>query len=158
MQQESWRKDTQWEQEAEILGSWVGSQTQDRDTVNRVQKANKLWLVVYRRIPHLHMTPKQKGMVIQATVVASLLYGCETKYHSAKDIETLRRFMNRIIRGLTLTETYTVRHMEGRETMTDLRLKTGLMDIKAIIMRRTLGFLARTARRAQEEKVSSTTC
>ena len=150
-EQEEAQEQIFWDKAVEVLGSWVSADGSiERDLFERLKKARKLWYQLYRRLPKLGLTTRQKGMVIQATVEACLLYGCEVMVHTTIHLDIMQRFMNRVVRALTLSAKLTIKDMKGKLTQTDLRLQTGLDAIAVRIADRTLGFLGHVARRGEE--------
>ena len=59
--------------------------------------------------------------MVQATVEASLLYASETRPYNERELAIYQRFMNRVIRGITLGPKETIMDMKGKQTQTDLR-------------------------------------
>ena len=51
----------------------------EADTDHRITAANKVWKKLFRQLPRLSLAPRDLGRVIRATVLASLLYGTETR-------------------------------------------------------------------------------
>ena len=139
-----------WQRSIEMLGSWLTEDgSVEKEIAERIAKARKLWGLVYRRLPKLGLTTKQKGSVVQACIISSLLYGCEVIGHSSKHLDVMQRFVGRIIRAITMSSSLTIRDMKGHITQTDLRLRTGIDTVRVMIINRTLGFLGHVARRGR---------
>ncbi|CAK0794762.1 unnamed protein product [Prorocentrum cordatum] len=137
-----------WDPSIELLGSWISADgTTDRNLYERLTRARKLWYAVYRRLPSLGLSAREKGKVVQATVMASLLYACEVTPFNTKQLDILQRFQNRVVRAVTMSSTLTIRTMKGRLTQTDLRLWTGMDSIRVQIIKRTLGWIGHVCRR-----------
>ena len=85
------------------------------------------------------MNEKQKGRIVQSTIMASLLYGCEAVGYSAKHYEVIQRFVGRIIRAIKMSKELTIKDMKGRLTQTDLRLRAKLDTVRVQVMSKTLG-------------------
>ena len=139
-QKPSWRhkahKGAKWDDDIEILGSWVQCNGEnDKDITERLRKARKVWYHLCNYIPGLKVSRSQRRNVFQATVLASLLYGCEVQGFSKKQVGVLRRFINRCLRGLTGTK---CGDMKGKLTITDVRRSLQMRDIETIIASRTL--------------------
>lgn len=85
-------------------------------------------------------------MVFKATVVASLLYGCEVRWFSTAQIHQYQVFLNRCVRGLVMGPDRTIRGMRGKETQTDLRLELDMDLVATTIAARTVGYVGHVAR------------
>ena len=116
----------------------------------RLRKPRKLWRAVLARLPKLSLTKKMKGNVVKATVIASLLYGCEVMVHSANQIQMLQGFINRVVRGIALKKGDGIKDMKGKMTLTDLRFQVGIEHVEVYIADRTLGWIGHAARRRAE--------
>ena len=132
-----------WAWSIEVLGSWISADgSNEGDLRERLRKARKLWRAVLARLPKLSLTKKMKGNVAKATVIASLMYGCEVMVHSAKQIQMLQDFINRVVRGIALKKKGDViKGMKGKMTMTDFRLQVGIDHVEVYIADRTLGWI-----------------
>eukprot|EP00959_Pyramimonas_sp_CCMP1952_P273768 5722413-Pyramimonas_sp.AAC.1 len=95
----------------------------------------------------MRLSRRLLAQVVQSTVVACLLYGCEVRTCTAQDYKRMQVFVNEIIRWLTWApETGGMRQMEGKLAMTDLRLQLGLLAVKECVMRRQCVYLGHVAR------------
>ncbi|CAK0849734.1 unnamed protein product, partial [Prorocentrum cordatum] len=120
-----------YDEHVELLGAWLSADgSGSYDLGRRLKAARKLRYQVYRRLPRLGLTQRDKGRVFCTTVVASLLYASET----------------RCVRGLTLSEHFRIRDMKGRFTMADLRKRAGVPSIPRLLGKRKLGYLGHLAR------------
>ena len=120
-----------WASAVEVLGSWISADgSNERDLCERLRKARKLWCAVFARLPKLGLAKKMRDNVVKATVLASLLYGCEVQVHSAKQLQMMQGFINRVVRGIALKQGDGIREMKGKMTMTDLRLQVGTDHVR----------------------------
>ena len=91
-----------------------------------------------------------KGNVMKATVLASLLYGCEVLVHSAKQLQVIQGFINRVVRGIAQKNGDGIKEIEEKMTITDLRLQVGIEHVEVFIADLTIGWIGHTARRGPE--------
>ena len=70
--------------------------------------------------------------------------------HRAKQIQMLQGFINRVHRGIALNQGEGIREIQGKLTVTDLRLQVGIDHVEVYIADRTLGWIGHTARRGSE--------
>ena len=118
------------------------------DTKNRLNRANILWKKVYSQLPRLGLGLSVQSKLVQATVLASLLYGCETRPFSQADIRKYQVFQNRMVFGLTRQRK---RNMQTDQvTLSDLRQQLGLPTVAALIGRRKLTFLGHIMRKPSD--------
>ena len=94
--------------------------------------------------------PLSRRRKMGVSVLASLLYGCEVQVHSAKQLQVMQGFINRVVRGIALKKGDGIKKMKGNVTMTGLRLQIGIDHVEVYIADRTLGWLGHTARRGLE--------
>eukprot|EP00971_Amphidinium_carterae_P037773 742873-Amphidinium_carterae.1 len=98
-------------------------------------------------MPRLRLSLKCKGIAVRATVLASLLYNTEARALLYADIDAMRKFLNRVIRGVVWRPSMGgTRAMEGKYTMTDFRLQLGLDDIEVYLVQRQLSYIGHLAR------------
>ena len=108
----------------EFLGGWPeqGGSTRE-DTYERIEASRRLWYLVNRRLPWLQLSLQLQGQIIRATVLASLLYGCETRPWTATEVDIVQRFVNRVLQRVALRgKPGGMRDMKRKLTQTDLRL------------------------------------
>ena len=133
-----------------FLGPWIdmngGYVT---DTATRLEKAREVWRKVKVKLPMLGVGLRARARVVQATVVATLLFGAEIRTFSRKDIDKYRKFLGGVIRYISYNKTTgegTMRGMQGNTTTTDLRLKAGLEDVQTQIIQRQARYIGHVAR------------
>ena len=133
-----------------FLGPWIdmsgGCVT---DTATRLEKAREVWRKVKVKLPMLAVGLRARARVVQATVVATLLFGAEIRTFSRKDIEKYRKFLGGVIRYISYNKATgegTMRGMQGNTTTTDLRLKAGLEDVQTQIIQRQARYIGHVAR------------
>eukprot|EP00972_Heterocapsa_arctica_P000807 113349-Heterocapsa_arctica.AAC.1 len=74
--------------ETKLLGSWLDEYClNDKDSAVRLAAAQKLWGKVYSQLPRLGLSLLTQGKLIKATVFACLLYGCEVRSFTSKQIQ-----------------------------------------------------------------------
>ncbi|CAK0895742.1 unnamed protein product [Prorocentrum cordatum] len=136
-----------WHEFVELLGSFLQCDgNTEMDTTKRLAAARKLWYKINRQLPRLGLEPRDKWRVVEATVEATLLYAKETRPVASRDMAMYQSLMNRVLRGVTLSEKYRIRDMKGKETMADLRAKVGAVTVETAIGKRKLGYLGHLAR------------
>ena len=116
--------------------------------MQRIKAARLVWLKLHRQLPRLGLSLTNKGRILKATVIASLLYNCEVRFFQHTDYDNMRKFINRCIRGLTWKPNGKcgLKNMKGVSTMTDLRLSMSLDDVEVLIFKRQAGYLGHLAR------------
>ena len=128
-----------------FLGVWLQwDGKHDRDTYERLQAAQKLWHKLHAQLQRLGLDPKCKGRLIQATVVNCLLYGCERRTFSGKQMTKYQTFINRITFSICSQRRKTM--SDDQVTLADLRKKCGLLPLRHIIESRQLHYLGHLAR------------
>ena len=135
-------------QHLRLLGGWLSQDgTSHHDTQMPIGAARTVWRKLHRQMPRLGLSLRIKGMVIRATVIASMLYNTEVRSHTYRDLDAMRKFINRVIRGAVWRPSRGgTRDMEGKLFQTDLRLSLGLDDVETMIIQRQLGYLGHLAR------------
>ena len=133
-----------------FLGPWIdmngGCVT---DTATRLEKARGVWRKVKVKLPMLEVALRTRARVVQATVVATLLFGAEIRKFPRKDIEKYRKFLGGVIRSISYNKPMgegTMRGMQGNTTTTDLRLNTVLEDVQTQIIQRQARYIGHVAR------------
>jgi len=128
-----------------FLGVWLQwDGKHDRDTHERLIAAQRLWHKLHPQLQRLGLDPKCKGRLVQATVVNCLLYGCERRSFSGKQLSKYQIFLNRITFSICSQRRRTM--SEDQVTLADLRNKCGLLPIRHIIDTRQLQYLGHLAR------------
>jgi len=137
-----------WVQKLRYLGVYIDMDgSNDTDTFERIQGARRVWRALWRQLPRLKVPPEVKGRIIEATVCASLLYGCEIRSFTEADIEKYRRFLGRCYRGTIFGgPSDTLTGMQGNANMTDVRLRLGVDDVAVMIRKKQLAYLGHLAR------------
>ena len=115
----------------------------EADTDHRLTAANKVWKKLFRQLPRLSLAPRDLGRVIRATVLASLLYGTETRPINKKCLQKFQAFFNKVLRGCTATRKSEMH--DNRENMYDIMQRLGLDSIETQIQVRRLRWLGRIA-------------
>lgn len=118
------------------------------DTKHRLAKASQIWCKVYSQLPRLGISLKVQSQLVQATVFASLLYGCETRPYSRADLRTYQVFQNKITFGLTRQRRKTMQ--DQKLTLSDLRQSLHMPTIQTMIGKRKIDFLGHLARKPPE--------
>lgn len=131
-----------------LVGGWLDCDGGAReDTSRRIKAARLVWRKVWKQLPRLGLSDKVKGRVLEATVVACLLYCSEVRAFTQKDLTAYRCLLNSITRGVTYKRSRGgLRAMRGHQTMTDLRLELGMEDVEVYIVKRQLAYLGHVAR------------
>ena len=114
-----------------------------------LKEHEKVWRKVKVKLPMLGVGLRTKARVVQATVIAALLFGAEVRTCSRTDIERYRRFLGGVIRYISFdkaTGEGTMRGMQGNTTTRDLRLKAGLEDVQTHILQRQARCIGHVAR------------
>ena len=122
-----------------FLGPWI----------DRLEKAREVWRKVEVKLPVLGVGLRARARVVQATVVATLLFGAEIRTFSIKDIEKYRKFLGGVIRYISYNKATgegTMRGMQGNTTTADLRLKAGLEDVQTQIIQGQARYIGHVAR------------
>ena len=128
-----------------FLGVWLQwDGKHDRDTHERLVAAQRIWYKLHPQLQRLGLDPRCKGRLIQATVVNCLLYGCERRSFSSKQLSKYQTFLNRITFSICLQRRKTM--SEDQLTLADLRNKCGLLPVRHIIDTRQLQYLGHLAR------------
>ncbi|CAK0880460.1 unnamed protein product [Prorocentrum cordatum] len=133
-----------WQPAVKLLGAWFdanGSYVSDDN--HRLEAARKAWRALWRQMPRLGLTVRQRGPIVQAAVISSLLYGAEVRAFHSTTIVRYQRFVDRMVRGLT---TCRLRSMKGLKTGTDLRREAGILSIEVQVKRRQYQYLGHVAR------------
>ena len=115
----------------------------EADTDHRISTANKVWKKLFRQLPRLSLVPRDLGRVIRATVLASLLYGTETRPVNKKCLQKFNTFFNKVLRGCTATRKSEMH--DNQENMYDIMQRMGLDSIETQIQVRRLRWLGRIA-------------
>lgn len=101
------------------------------DTKHRLAKASQIWRKIHAQLPRLGISLTVQSQLVQATVFASLLYGCESRPYSRADLKQFQTFANRVTFGLTKQRR---RDMQTQQvTLSDLRRRLNLPTIKTMI-------------------------
>ncbi|CAK0906058.1 unnamed protein product, partial [Prorocentrum cordatum] len=113
----------------------------------RIHAARLVWRRLHKQLPRLRLSSRLRGAVVQATVVASLLYASEVRPFSPASLKAYQVFLNRAIRGITFDRRRGgTRAMEGVCTSTDLRIEAGIDAVPVQVLKRQLGYLGHLAR------------
>ena len=129
-----------------FLGAWLEPDGRTgADTDHRLSKAKSLWRKVYAQLPRLGLSPSVQARLAQATVVASLLYGCETRPCSAREIRKYQTVLNTVSFGLLRQRRRTMQ--ADKRTMSDLRKTLKMDTVFNMIGARALRFLGHIARK-----------
>ena len=115
----------------------------EADTDHRILAANKVWKKLFLQLPRLSLAPRDLGRVIRATVLASLLYGTETRPINKKCLQKFNTFFNKVLRGCTATRKSEMH--DNQENMYDIMQRLGLDSIETQIQVRRLRWLGRIA-------------
>ena len=115
----------------------------EADTDHRITAANKVWKKLFRQLPRLSLAVRDLGRVIRATVLASLLYGTETRPVNKKCLQKFQAFFNKVLRGCTATRKSEMH--DNQENMYDITQRMGLDSIETQIQVRRLRWLGRIA-------------
>ena len=103
-----------------------------------------MWSKIYTQLPRLGLQLKHRAMVIKATVVASLLYGCEARSFTPKQFREYGTSLNKIVLGLL---NHRRRDMpKDQVTMFDLRAQLGLDSVRILVGQRQLSYLGHLGR------------
>ncbi|CAK0847212.1 unnamed protein product [Prorocentrum cordatum] len=131
-----------------LLGAWfVTDGGTEQDDTKRLQAARLVWRRLHKQLPRLRLSSRLRGSVVQATVVASLLYACEVRPFTPASLRAYQLFINRVIRGITYDpKRGGTRAMEGVCTTVDLRIEAGIDAVPVQVLRRQLGYLGHLAR------------
>ena len=71
-----------------FLGVWLQwDGGHDRNTHERLAAASRVWGQLSRQLPRLGLTVWKKGPVVNATVVNCLLFGCERRTYTGKQLD-----------------------------------------------------------------------
>ena len=110
-----------------LLGRWVDMDGGvEKDNAERKTAARMTWLRLKDAVLRAKISLKTKGRIIKATVIATLLYGSEARFFRKKDVAEYQNFVDRVCRALVLSSPkQTIRRMEGKVTMQDLRNMVG---------------------------------
>ena len=109
----------------------------EKDNAERKKAARVTWLRLKDAVRRAKISLKTKGRIIKATVIATLLYGSEARFFRKKDVAEYQNFVDRVCRTLVFSTTkLTIRKMEGKVTMQDLRNMVGFPMIEEVITRR----------------------
>eukprot|EP00435_Cladocopium_sp_Y103_P008934 s3945_g2.t1 len=128
-----------------FLGIWLQwDGKHDRDTHERLAAAQRLWNKLHPQLQRLGLTPKAKGMLIQSTVLNCLLYGCERRSFSGRQLVKYQTFLNRVTFSICSQRRRTM--SEDQVTLADLRVKCGLLPVRHVIETRQLQYLGHLAR------------
>ena len=87
---------------------------------------------------------KDKGIVVKATVVNCLLFGCERRAFSSRQLADYQRLLNRITFAICSQRRRTM--SDDQVTLADLRKKCGLLRVRRMIEYRQLQYLGHLAR------------
>ena len=127
----------EWGTAIEMVGSWLA------ENGDNTRDLSERWYILCKQLPGLRFNHSWSIKLWQSTVMACLLYGCEMQYFSAKQLEVLRRFVGRCLRGLLRVE---IVQMKGVQTMTDVRKRVKVEDVAVQIHGRALRWLGRVIR------------
>lgn len=111
-------------------------------------QASQICCKVYSQLPRLGISLKVQSQLVQATVFASLLYGCETRPYSRADLRAYQVFQNKITFGLTRQRRKTMQ--DKKLTLSDLRQSLHMPTIQTMIGKRKIDFLGHLARKPPE--------
>eukprot|EP00933_Yihiella_yeosuensis_P002752 TRINITY_DN10479_c0_g1_i1.p1 TRINITY_DN10479_c0_g1~~TRINITY_DN10479_c0_g1_i1.p1 ORF type:complete len:570 (-),score=56.05 TRINITY_DN10479_c0_g1_i1:71-1555(-) len=140
-------KDNGFPQMAKLLGGWFEvTGSMDDDTEMRLAAARAAWARLQRCFQYSGLTCKQKGGLVKAVIVSTLLYGCEARSFTKAQYDRYQVFMNRVVRGVCLSKGDGIREMKGRSNMADLRAKCGVELVETMIKRRQLLYIGHVAR------------
>ena len=130
---------------ARFVGAWIQEDgLHDVDTDKRLSAANNVWKRLYRQLPRLGLTPPQMGIVIRATVEASLYWGCESRAFTAPQLRRYQVFMNKVVRGIARQQ---LRTMHAQQvTMADLHKRYRILPCWIAIGHRQLQYVGHLAR------------
>ena len=128
-----------------FLGVWLQwDGKHDRDTQERLLSAQKLWHKLHPQLQRLGLSSKHKGQLVQSTVVNCLLYGCERRSFSGKQLSRYQTFLSRITFNICQQRRKTM--SEDQLTLADLRKKCGLVPVRHLVETRQLQYLGHLAR------------
>ena len=117
-----------------------------RDTTERIAAAGKVRGKIKKQLLRLRISLRLKGRIVEATVIASLLYGCEVRCFRDTEIKQYQVFVNSFARYLGYVRFGTLRDMEGKATMTDVHHALGWLSVEEYIVRRQLQYLGHIGR------------
>ncbi|CAE7804986.1 unnamed protein product [Symbiodinium sp. CCMP2592] len=128
-----------------FLGVWLQwDGGHDRDTHERLTAASRVWGQLSRQLPRLGLAVWQKGQVVNATVVNCLLFGCERRTYTSKQLSKFQSFLNRITFLICGQRRRTM--SDDQLTLADLRKKCGILPVRHVIETRQLQYLGHLAR------------
>ncbi|CAK0831872.1 unnamed protein product, partial [Prorocentrum cordatum] len=129
---------------AKLLGSWFDSlNDMADDSYHRLEKAKRIWWRLYKQLPRLRLSTKHVRQVLQSSVVGSLLYACETRAFSQRELDQYQVFLDRVVRNATHTK---MTDMKGTRTMTDVRKGFGIDSVRIMVGSRQLRYAGHGAR------------
>jgi len=131
-----------------LLGGWIDMDGgARRDTVVRQAEASRRWGKLKNQLLRAGLSLKTKGQVLRAVVMSSLLYGSEVRPFLAVQVQSHQALMNKFVRALCYKRGgTTIRTMEGKYTMQDLRGWLGIPTVKEAILARQLAYLGHLGR------------
>jgi hypothetical protein len=134
-----------WQDAVRFLGAWLANDSScSRDSKERLKAAKRVWNKLCRQTGRLNLPCRTLGLLFTAAVEGSLLYACEVRTYSAKEIQEYQVFLN----GCTLRLTNQRRRdmHEQHVTMVDCRKKLGTLPVATSIGFRRLAWLQRLAK------------
>ena len=141
--------DRSWTNTLKFLGAWFShDMDMDCDSDKRMTKSRILWSRLYKQVNRLGLPLKTLGCLYTSVVLGSLLYGCECRAFTKKQIATYQTWCNKHVFGL-LGQKRLDMHTE-QKTMSDLRKKLGILPISTTIGIRRLRLLHRMASLPQD--------
>lgn len=130
---------------ARFLGAWIQANGKhDKDTKRRLQKANLVWRRFFKQIGRVSVDDKHLGLLVRSTVEACLLFACESRTSSRRQLQQYQSFMNKVTLGLC--QQRKIEMHEKQIPMQDLRKRLSIDPVEISIGWRQLQFIGHQAR------------
>lgn len=134
-----------------FLGAWLDyNGSTATDTEKRLTSARQIWGRLHAVFRYSSLTPNQKGRIVNASILGSLLYGCQARAYTKGELAKYQSFVDRVIRGICLSKSRTFQDMRGSCDMADLRAEARIELISTTIKQRQLLYLGHIARMPPE--------
>jgi hypothetical protein len=132
---------------AKVLGCFLEADGgYDRELAHRIAQANAICRALLKRVALTKMSDAMKGRLFRASVLASLLYGTETRCPPPGAVRRMQVFVNACERRLIYGPSGGTKDMTGKATQADIRARLGNRTVQLEIDMRTLRYVGHVAR------------
>ena len=120
-----------------MLGSWMGWK---QDVDERLRRANRAWWKTKNRLKGAKISKRMQARVIEASVESTLLFDCQARVWTNKEIKRMQQFVDKAYRNVWSRKTKPplIQMEEEHKRMEDVRVELGVKSLRWKIEKRVL--------------------